>query len=464
MPSKNNKRNQRRYYRRSGAGTFKKHKANNPNKHPRFEPPPPVPEHLEGVFDTLIPDLKRACAAAEYDTPTPIQEQAIPHLVEGRDLLGCAQTGTGKTAAFVLPILQYLHTERRRPEKGLPRVLILAPTRELAAQIGDSIAKYGKFVNIKHTVIFGGVGQNPQTKALNSGVDILVATPGRLLDLMQQGYISFKNLEVFVLDEADRMLDMGFLPDIRKVIAKLPQKRQTLFFSATMAPNVVTLARTLVSDPVHITIEPGKPAVEFIEQKVYFVDQPVKIKLLIHLLRDNQLDRVLVFTRMKHRANIIARKLENSGISVIAIHGNKSQNARTKALADFKTGKARVMIATDIAARGIDVDSISHVINFDLPEEPEVYIHRIGRTARAGAEGDAISFCSAEELSDLRSIERLISQSIPKVLGHEYHSENAKAGCGISSSSKNNSKGRRGSGSRRQSPRRSFHHRRRGGR
>lgn len=414
--------------RRNGNRSFGQRKPL-PNLRPAFiQPKPPVPDHLEGAFNSLIPDLKRAVAASGYVTPTPIQEQAIPHLIAGRDLLGCAQTGTGKTAAFTLPILQYLDENRRKSVKGLPRVLIVTPTRELSAQIGESIRDYGKFLKIRHTVIFGGVGQHPQVSSLSRGVDIVVATPGRLLDLMQQGHLSLEEVEVFVLDEADRMLDMGFLPDVRRIIAKLPAQRQTLFFSATLLPDVVSLARTLVKDPVHITIEPEKPTVECIVQKVYFVNTSSKINLLIMLLEDESLDRVIVFTRMKHRANQVAKKLVSAGISATAIHGNKSQTARTNALASFKTGQVRVMVATDIAARGIDVDSISHVINYDLPNEPETYVHRIGRTARAGAEGDAISFCAADERPYLKSIERLIHSSIPRVLDHRYHSGEALAG------------------------------------
>jgi ATP-dependent RNA helicase RhlE len=380
---------------------------------------------LNGVFGQLLPEIGRAVSEAGYTTPSPIQEQSIPSLLNGRDMIGCAQTGTGKTAAFSLPILQYLVKNKKRPVSGKPRVLILAPTRELAAQIGDSIARYGKHTRITQTVIFGGVGQHPQVKAVRRGVHVLVATPGRLIDLMNQGYVDLSGVEIFVLDEADRMLDMGFIPDIRKVIAKLPKKRQTLFYSATMEGKVVELARTLVHDPAYVTIEPEKPAVERIIQKVMFVEKKHKDELIVNLLANKKLDRVIVFTQMKHVANKVVRKLEGAGITAAAIHGNKSQTARTNALADFKSGKVRALVATDIAARGIDVDGISHVINYDMPVEPETYVHRIGRTARAGAEGDAISLCCAPERDYLRAIERLIRTTIPVDLKHALHSEKA---------------------------------------
>jgi ATP-dependent RNA helicase RhlE len=370
--------------------------------------------------------LRRALAEERYHRPTPIQEQAIPPLLRGRDILGSAQTGTGKTAAFVLPILQNLSESRKREQRGKPRVLILAPTRELAAQIGESIAAYGRHLRISKTVIFGGVKQHAQVNSLNRGKHIAVATPGRLLDLMNQGHISLDAVETFVLDEADRMLDMGFLPDIRRVIAKLPRERQSLFFSATLAPEAVNLAKTIVHDPVEIAIAPDKPAVEKIEQTVRFVDQRKKTDLLLQMLDSSNFDKVLVFTRMKHGANRIAKKLNTARIRAEAIHGNKSQASRTRSLDDFKKGRVRVLVATDIAARGIDVDRITHVINFDLPSEPQTYVHRIGRTARAGTEGDAVSFCSAEECGSLRDIERLIGKRIPVELEHEYHSDAAR--------------------------------------
>ncbi len=385
-------------------------------------PPPPA---AAGVFSTLLPELKRAVAEEGYTTPTPIQTQSIPHLLAGRDLIGCAQTGTGKTAAFILPILQYLTLKKQPALHGRARVLILAPTRELAAQIDGSASTYGRHLRFAHAVIFGGVSQLPQVQALNRGLDILVATPGRLLDLMQQGLAGLDKIEIFVLDEADRMLDMGFFPDIKKVIAKLPKKRQSLFFSATMEPEVVALARTLVHDAVHVTIAHEAPAVERIVQRVMFVDKNNKDALLTSLLSNSRWDRVLVFTQMKHMANKVVKKLSGAGITSAAIHGNKSQGARTEALASFKNGRVRVLVATDIAARGLDVDGISHVINYDLPVEPEVYIHRIGRTARAGAGGDAVSFCSAGERDFLRSIEKLIRVGVPVDTTHNFHSETA---------------------------------------
>jgi ATP-dependent RNA helicase RhlE len=374
-------------------------------------------------FTLLIEPLQKALQQEGYTTPTPIQQQAIPHLLHGKDLFGVAQTGTGKTAAFTLPLLQHLVKVKRMPSRGRPRALILAPTRELAAQIGDSIKAYGRNVNITHTVIFGGVGQRPQEVALARGMDIVVATPGRLLDLMHQGFVNLDRIEVFILDEADRMLDMGFIPDIKKIIAKLPQQRHSLFFSATMAPPVVELAKTMVKDPVHISIEPEKPTVDKIKQKVLFVDRKDKDALLIEQVTGMQ--KTIVFTQMKHVANKVAQKLEKAGIKATAIHGNKSQTARTQAMDRFKSGKVEVLVATDIAARGIDVDNITHVVNYDLPNEPETYVHRIGRTARAGAEGDAVSFCSAEERGFLRDIERLIHKEIPVDKEHEFHSNAA---------------------------------------
>ena len=375
-------------------------------------------------------ELQHAVSEAGYAAPTPIQEQSIPHLVEGRDLFGCAQTGTGKTAAFALPILQDLHGRGQRPAPGLPQALILAPTRELAAQIGDSIGAYGRYTRVSHTTIFGGVGQDPQVKALRRGVDIVVATPGRLLDLMQQRLLSLRSVSTFVLDEADRMLDMGFLPDVRRIVAGLPEKRQSLLFSATLPEPIVKLAADLVHDPVRITITPEQPAVEKIAQKVFFVDKGAKVELLTGLLRDETKRKVLVFAQMKHMANRIEKKLTTAGIAAATIHGNKSQNARTHALALFKSGTARVLVATDIAARGIDVSGISHVINYDMPLEAETYVHRIGRTARAGAEGDAVSFCSAEERDLLRNIERLLRREVPADLGHSLHSEAARRATG----------------------------------
>jgi len=382
------------------------------------------------VFGMLLPELQRAVAEEGYITPTPIQAKAIAHLLAGRDLLGCAQTGTGKTAAFILPILQHLTQHKVSHQHGKPRVLILTPTRELAAQIGESIRAYGRHLQIKHTVIFGGVGQQPQVAALGRGMDIIVATPGRLLDLMQQRHVRLGGIEVFVLDEADRMLDMGFIHDVRRIITSLPARRQSLFFSATLAPEVITLARVMVHNPVHITVTPDQPAVEKIRQKLLFVDKKDKPILLVTLLRDPGINKVLVFTQMKHVANRVADILRSAGIQASVIHGNKSQSARTQAMTGFKTGRVRVLVATDIAARGIDVEGITHVINYDLPNEPHTYVHRIGRTARAGAAGDAVSFCCAEERNYLRDIERLIRKSVPFDLKHAYHSETARTATG----------------------------------
>lgn len=388
--------------------------------------PETQPQQPETVFSKLIQPLQRAVAKEGYVTPTPIQEQCIPHLLEQRDLLGCAQTGTGKTAAFVLPLLQRFTKQPRRPRKGTPRALILAPTRELAAQIGDSIQGYGRFLRLRHTVIFGGVNQFHQVRSLNRGVDLLVATPGRLLDLIQQGHIHLDEVEVFVLDEVDRMLDMGFIPDIQKILSKMPEERQTLFFSATMAPKIVKLAYTMVKDPVQVTITPEKPTLDSITQKVLFVDKRNKDELLLSLLRDDKVEKVLIFTQMKHAANRVVETLYEAGIRATAIHGNKSQAARTRALTGFKQGRVRALVATDVAARGLDVDDITHVINYDLPVEAETYVHRIGRTARAGATGDAISFCSVEERAYLRDIERLLGVAIPADLEHAFHCETAR--------------------------------------
>ncbi|MBN2586415.1 MAG: DEAD/DEAH box helicase [Candidatus Fermentibacteraceae bacterium] len=364
-------------------------------------------------------------AAEKYVTPTPIQEQCIPHLLEGRDLLGTAQTGTGKTAAFALPLLQRLYGDYRQPGRGTPRALILAPTRELAAQIGESIHTYGRFLNLRHTVIFGGVNQFHQVKAMNRGVDILVATPGRLLDLMQQGFIHLNEVEVFILDEGDRMLDMGFIPDIKRVLSHLPAQRQTLFFSATMPPKMVELAHTMVRNPVRVTITPDQPVVESIAQKVLFVGKKDKDALLVSLLSDLKIKKALIFTQMKHTANKVAAKLSARGINGAAIHGNKSQAGRTRALDGFKQGHFRVLVATDVAARGLDVDDITHVINYDLPMESETYVHRIGRTARAGANGDAISFCCAEDRAYLHGIEQLLGKPVPAEIDHAYHCREA---------------------------------------
>ena len=361
----------------------------------------------------LIEPILKALETEGYVTPTPIQQQAIPILLQQRDLLGCAQTGTGKTAAFALPIIQLHHLAA--PAKGTMRIktLILTPTRELAIQIGDSFKAYGAHTRIRHTVIFGGVGQHPQTEALKRGIEVLIATPGRLLDLMQQGFVHLSDLEIFVLDEADRMLDMGFIHDVRKVIAKLPAKRQTLFFSATMPPEIQKLADTILHKPEKVAVTPVSSTAEKVQQTVYFVEKGAKKNLLSNLLQDTEIKAALVFSRTKHGANKIAKELLKERITAEAIHGNKSQSARQLALSNFKTGKTRVLVATDIAARGIDIDDLAYVFNYDLPNIPETYVHRIGRTGRAGASGQAISFCDSEERAFLRDIEKLIGKKVP---------------------------------------------------
>ncbi|MBK8338658.1 MAG: DEAD/DEAH box helicase [Flavobacteriales bacterium] len=367
----------------------------------------------------LIEPILKALHEEGYTEPTPIQAQAIPHLIKGRDLLGCAQTGTGKTAAFAIPILQELHEKAPQAKRAI-RTLILTPTRELAIQIGESFAAYGRNLQVRHTVIFGGVGQKPQTDALQRGVDIVVATPGRLLDLMGQGYVHLNGLEIFVLDEADRMLDMGFIHDVKKVIAKLPQKRQTLFFSATMPPEIAKLANSILTDPIKVEVAPQSTTAETIDQHLFYVDRTDKNKLLIHLLQGDTIREALIFTRTKHGANKVAKILTQSGFAAEAIHGNKSQTARQAALKNFKDGKLRALVATDIAARGIDIDGLTHVINFDIPNIPETYVHRIGRTGRAGASGKALSFCDHEEKEFLRDITRLIKRDIPVVTEHPF--------------------------------------------
>ncbi|MBW2998870.1 DEAD/DEAH box helicase, partial [Candidatus Woesearchaeota archaeon] len=345
----------------------------------------------------LISQIQKAVEKEGYTEPTPIQAQTIPLLLKGKDVMGIAQTGTGKTAAFTLPILQGLFKDRKPIKKNFPRALVLTPTRELAAQIGDSFSTYGQFLDLKHTVIFGGVNQHAQVRKLSKGVDILVATPGRLLDLMKQKHIFLDDIEYFILDEADRMLDMGFIHDVRKVITFLPKKRHSLFFSATMSPQVETLAKSMLESPEHIEVTPQATTVEKIKQRMFFVDHDDKNDLLKELMNEDHLKSVLIFTRTKHRANKVCEFLNKNNFDSAAIHGNKSQNQRTKALSDFKLGKIKVLVATDIAARGIDIDKISHVINYDIPNEAESYVHRIGRTARAGEEGDAYSFCAADE-------------------------------------------------------------------
>lgn len=369
----------------------------------------------------LIDPILKALDAEGYTTPTPIQAQSIPLILERRDLLGCAQTGTGKTAAFAIPILQILF-EQKREEHG-PRnikVLILTPTRELAIQIDESFAAYGKYTGLSHTVIFGGVSQLNQTNILRRGVDILVATPGRLLDLISQGFIDLKHLKIFVLDEADRMLDMGFIHDVKRIITKLPAKRQTLFFSATMPPEIQKLAHVLLTNPAKVEVTPVSSTVDAIEQSLYYVGKQDKPSLLLHLLKDEKIITALVFTRTKHGADKVVKFLHRHNITAAAIHGNKSQNARQNALGNFKSGSIRVLVATDIAARGIDIDDLSHVVNFELPNVPETYVHRIGRTGRAGNTGVAISFCDAEERDELKDIQKLIGKNIPVVAEHPY--------------------------------------------
>ncbi|MGB2781436.1 MAG: DEAD/DEAH box helicase [Phycisphaerae bacterium] len=392
----------------------------------------------------LIEPLLRAVRSEGYTIPTPIQLHAIPPVLAGKDLLGCAQTGTGKTAAFALPILQRLSAngngdpqpatagEIRPDEAGAHprasngkrpvRALVLTPTRELAAQIHASFRVYGQHVDLRCAEVFGGVSQVPQAKALRQGVDILVATPGRLLDLMGQGLVQFKHLEVLVLDEADRMLDMGFIPDVRRILSALPAQRQTLFFSATMPGTIQGLADAILRDPVEVRVTPEAPAAETVEHSVYLVEQGQKQALLEHLLAGPEICRALVFTRTKHGAEKVARRLKGARISADAIHGNKSQGARERSLDEFKRGRTRVLVASDLASRGLDVDDISHVINFDMPREAETYVHRIGRTGRAGASGTALSFCSYEERNQLNSIERLMRQTLGMVEDHPFRS------------------------------------------
>ena len=365
----------------------------------------------------LIEPILKALRQEGYTSPTPIQEQSIPILLQGKDLLGCAQTGTGKTAAFSIPILQKLYKTDHR--KGI-KALVLTPTRDLAIQIGESFEAYGRYTGLKHAVIFGGVGQKPQTDALRSGIQILVATPGRLLDLISQGFISLSSLDFFVLDEADRMLDMGFIHDIKRILKLLPARRQTLFFSATMPPEIETLANSMLTKPEKVEVTPASSTVDIISQQVYFVEKKEKKDLLIHLLKDTSIESVLIFTRTKYGADKLARVLTKAGIGAEAIHGNKTQNARQRALTNFKNHTLRALIATDIAARGIDVDQLSHVINYELPNVPETYVHRIGRTGRAGHEGVAISFCESEELPYLKDIQKLIGKKIPVVKDHPF--------------------------------------------
>ncbi len=366
----------------------------------------------------LVEPIQRALAAEGYDAPTPIQAQAIPHLLAGRDLLGIAQTGTGKTAAFGLPLLQRLAQDRTAAGPRMARALILSPTRELAIQIAESLRAYGRHLALRHALVFGGVGQRPQVAALARGVDVLVATPGRLIDLMAQRHLRLDRVAAFVLDEADRMLDMGFIRDIRRIAAALPATHQSILFSATMPADIAALAESLLDDPVKVAVTPVASTVERIDQRVFFVAPSDKRGLLADVLRDPALHRALVFTRTKRGADRLARHLAEAGIGADTIHGDKAQGARQRALADFRDGRTRVLVATDIAARGIDVEGISHVINFEIPNLPESYVHRIGRTARAGASGVALSFCSPEERGFLRDIERLIRCSLTVAAGH----------------------------------------------
>lgn len=365
----------------------------------------------------LIPPILKALQAEGYTEPTPIQEQAIPIILQRKDLIGSAQTGTGKTAAFALPILQILTGE---PKSRSIKALILTPTRELAIQIGESFGAYGKYTGLRQTVIYGGVSQNLQTGALKTGVDILVATPGRLLDLMDQKLLSLHQIKLFVLDEADRMLDMGFIHDVKKIISRLPERRQTMLFSATMPPEIKQLADTILNNPVRVAVDPVSSTVDAIEQAVYFVDKQNKRSLLIHVLNDPSVVSALVFTRTKYGADKVARMLVKAGIRAEAIHGDKSQTARQRALNNFKAKQSRVLVATDIAARGIDVEELSHVINYEIPNVPETYVHRIGRTGRAGLKGIALSFCDQEEKEYLKDIHKLIAKPIPVIDEHPY--------------------------------------------
>ena len=368
----------------------------------------------------LIEPLLKAIQEEGYTTPTPIQAESIPIILQGKDLLGCAQTGTGKTAAFTLPILQLLVKSKTQERRKKIRSLIVTPTRELAIQIGESFNAYGRHTGLNCTVIFGGVGQGPQVTALKNGVDVVIATPGRLLDLMNQGHLNIREVEIFVLDEADRMLDMGFVHDVKKLLAVLPKKRQSLFFSATMPPEIVSLANSILFHPLKVTVTPVSSTVDIIEQSVYFVDKVNKNALLIEILKNTAIKTALVFTRTKHGADKVVNLLLKNNIKAEAIHGNKAQNARQRALTNFKAQTTRVLVATDIAARGIDVDELAFVVNYEIPNIPETYVHRIGRTGRAGANGTAISFCDAEERAFLKDIEKLIAKKVPVIENHPF--------------------------------------------
>lgn len=375
----------------------------------------------------LAAPLKEVLNELEYTTPSPVQEQAIPFLLEGRDLLGCAQTGTGKTASFALPVLDALHRDQKRMATRQCRCLVLAPTRELAIQVGKSFNTYGQKIRFSQTLIYGGVGQNPQVSAMRRGVDVLVACPGRLLDLIEQGHVDLSAVQFLVLDEVDRMLDMGFLRDVKKILALVPKKKQSLFFSATLAPNIVSLANTILQDPARVSITPKVTTAERIEQKLCFVDRGNKMYLLQELLEKQSHAETgkltIVFNRTKHGANKLAKAISEAGFEAEAIHGNKSQAQRERALAKFKQGLIPVLVATDVAARGVDVKDVGLVINYDLPNEPEAYVHRIGRTGRAGADGLAISFCAEDEIDFLRDIERVIKCAIPRDTTQQWHSE-----------------------------------------
>ncbi|MEX2232079.1 MAG: DEAD/DEAH box helicase [Cyclobacteriaceae bacterium] len=372
-------------------------------------------EHLN-----LIEPLIKALKTSGYTTATPVQEQAIPHILQQRDLLGCAQTGTGKTAAFALPIIQMLYQQRLTQKSRVVRALVLAPTRELAIQVAESFGTYGKHTGIRHTAIYGGVSQYQQTQALRQGVDVLIATPGRLLDLVIQGHIHLQHIQYLVLDEADRMLDMGFINDIRKILSRVPAKRQTIFFSATMPEEVQHLVNSILRDPVRVAVTPESPTAVNIDQSVYFVEKTNKRALLQHIIHDKDMENVLVFTRTKHGADKVALDLNRAGIMAEAFHGNKSQGARQRALSNFKKRTTRVLVATDIAARGLDVRDLPYVINFELPDCAETYVHRIGRTGRAGAKGEALTFCDSAERDQLKDIRKISKTAIQVVEGHPY--------------------------------------------
>ena len=406
-----------------------------------------VSDNVDFESLNLCQPLLTALDEIGYVTPTPIQEQAIPLLIEGHDMLGCAQTGTGKTAAFSLPILDAMAEDPWSGKRQI-RVLMLCPTRELASQIRDNIEEYARHLDIRSMVMFGGVSQRPQVKSLRQGVDILIATPGRLLDLIGQGHVDLSYVQFLVLDEADRMLDMGFIRDIRKILALIPEERQSLLFSATMPSSIVELSRDMLYEPVRVEVSPESTTVEAIEQSLMFVMKKDKRGLLTHLIRDESPEKVLVFSRTKHGCNRIVKQLAQDEIEALAIHGNKSQGAREKALGRFRNGSLQVLVATDVASRGIDVSDISHVINLDLPNEPEVYVHRIGRTGRAGQGGIAIAFCDENEGEYLRGIEKIIRQEIPVDEDHPFHSEKAKSRKGEKAPKKQQNRGRRGGGRR----------------